>query len=1185
MANDNDVIQKILSIRVDYGTAIKNIADYQRKLEGLRDTEKQLTQQYKVGRISRDEYHKQVAAIKEATKEYQTEIRLLSKEVQDNIKFEKSQLDSVNALRAALARQKAEYYELSKAQREGSQGKALQSIIKETNDEIKAAEESIGVFSRNVGNYENAIKNALGMNNTFANSLLNMTKSGDGIKGMFGEAKKAAGAFLSTLSGFLTNPIFLSLAGIMGAGAVFKWWFDYNMGLAEATKLTKEFLNLNGTQLQGVRNEIQAIADVYGKDFKDVLSAVDNLVSQYGLTAEQALSVVKDGFQAGADEGGKMLDLIQKYSAVFHDAGVSADEMMAIITQTRSGIFSESGLEVISMASKRIREMSSTTEKSLDAIGISGKQVEADLTSGAKSTFDVIQEISAQLRQMPQDSQAVGDVLNNVFGRQGATAGLQMIEQLDTMTKSIEEVKAVTGEEGAAMREQVKAQTELNNVTSAMFDATDKGFKTITIQAKTYIIEGLVSMGKWVIDLANKFIELYNKAWTVRLPIQAIVVAFNVAWNVIKGVFKLIGDVISDTVKSLMGLGEVIHGVFTLDWNMIKSGAKNAAKGVGELLTDVVKDSFNTVKDSVVDVVDGVKATISKANVPPIVIPVTSDGVEIPGVNKASTSSQQLETKSDGGSTGKGKSNANKNDEAEERRHQEELAKILAEGEEKLLALITSNLARQRAAITAEYNKQIAELKYKLDTEKKLTAEAKKNLNDQIVSLEQDKQKKLKEFDDERIKALADTKSAELAKEIELTQKGTEKRLSLVKQQINQEYSIKLSEQDKKIKEQQDYLLSLAAEQAKAIEEGRSKEEIDAIGSRMDTEEELLLAYANQREQLTREQNDKLREAQEEFDDEALQRTQQRYENEINELMLKDDRTQEEQERVLELEREKAEQRLAELEERGVRENETLEEHNAEIIQAKQDLADAEKNIQEYESEIEQAKLEAASTVTGSLIKLTAAIGESNTAFAKMSKILTLAQIAIDTGKALSAGIASASSLPFPANLAAIATTVATVIANIATAISTVNSAKFARGGIVDSEDPKNKEDKVIVRVNKGEMILNEEEQANLHKQLTGRSGGFTQQDQKELFGLANGTIKYSDEVNRALAPLTSSFSEIGSVVPINSRKINDSVAAEAGMVEQMSDAIENMPAPVVSVEDINDGQRRVNVIENIDTL
>ena len=38
---------------------------------------------------------------------------------------------------------------------------------------------------------------------------------------------------------------------------------------------------------------------------------------------------------------------------------------------------------------------------------------------------------------------------------------------------------------------------------------------------------------------------------------------------------------------------------------------------------------------------------------------------------------------------------------------------------------------------------------------------------------------------------------------------------------------------------------------------------------------------------------------------------------------------------------------------------------------------------------------------------------------------------------------------PIPANLAAIATTVATILANIATAISTVKSAKFAQGGKV----------------------------------------------------------------------------------------------------------------------------------------
>ena len=514
--NNKEAVEKILSIRVDYNTAIKGIAEYQKKIDGLKEREKQLNLEFKAGKVSRTEYHRELAAIREATKEYQTEVRNLSKEIQDNIKFEKSQVDSVDALRAALARQKAEYYALSKAERESSQGKALQGIIKATNDDIKQAEEAIGVFSRNVGNYEEAIKNAFGLNNSFASSLLNMTKSGSGLSGMFESAKTAASSFLKTLTGFLANPMFLSLAGVAGAGVVFKWWFDYNQGLAEATRLTKEFLGLSGDSLKAVRNEIQATADVYGKDYKDVLSTVDALMAQYGLSAEQAMTVIQDGFQAGADEGGNMLSKIKDLAPQFHDAGIAADEMMAIMAQTRSGIFSEGGMDLIAMASKKIREMASGTEKALDGIGISAKQVEADLTSGAKSTFDIIQEVAAKLRELPQDSQEVGNVLKDVFGRQGAAAGLQMIEQLDTMTKDIEEVKKVTGEYGEATRKQMETQKELNNVVSALFDVTDKGFEEALVSAKTYMTQGLVEMLKWVVKAINYTIDWYNNSMILR---------------------------------------------------------------------------------------------------------------------------------------------------------------------------------------------------------------------------------------------------------------------------------------------------------------------------------------------------------------------------------------------------------------------------------------------------------------------------------------------------------------------------------------------------------------------------------------------------------------------------------------------------------------------------------------------
>ena len=1185
--NNKEAVEKILSIRVDYNTAIKGIAEYQKKIEGLKEREKQLKKELELGRVSRTEYHKELAAIREATKEYQTEVRNLSKEIQDNIKFEKSQVDSVDALRAALARQKAEYYALSKAERESSQGKALQGIIKDTNDEIKQAEEAIGVFSRNVGNYEEAIKNALGMNNNFANSLLNMSKNGQGLSGMFEGAKTAAASFLKTLVGFMANPVFLALAGITGAGVMFKWWFDYNQGLAEATRLTREFTGLTGDRLKAVRNEIQATADVYGKEYKEVLETVDALMAQYGLTAEEAMTVIQDGFQAGADEGGNMLSKIKDLAPQFHDAGIAADEMMAIMAQTRSGIFSEGGMDLIAMASKKIREMAKGTETALDGIGISAKQVEADLSSGAKSTFDVIQEVAAKLRELPQDSQEVGNVLKDVFGRQGAAAGLQMIEQLDTMTKDIEEVKKVTGEYGEATREQMEKQKELNNVVSAMFDVTDKGFEEALINVKTYVTQGLVNMLQWMVKAINYTIDWYNESMVLRGVVQSFILNFKLMWNAAKLAFNLIIDAVKSVVRSFKGMSLIMEGIFTLNWDKVKKGFEIGVNNIGQTIKDGFGDLKGFVTDTVDDVVTGVKNTIGGTKVPPITIPVTVDNPDIPKPDKPSPKTKPAPADG-GGDDEKDKkkaaaaARAREKEEREEAKHQAQIAKIIADGEKQLLSLITSNLARQRQAINVEYNNQIADLKMKLATEAKLTEEAKKSLNDQIVALEKEKQRKLQEFDDGRVKALAEARAAELAKEIELTQQGTQQRLQLVQQQITEEYDNRRSLLDEKIEEQANHVMELSRELAKATEEGRTEEEVAAIEARMDTEQGILDSYNQQRLQADEEQRQKLAEAQDEFDNAQMEKLKQVYQNQIDELMLKNDRTEEEGRRILELQQEQAEEYLRMLEERGEMENQTTEEYNEELIEAKQKLADAEKAIQEYEAEIEQARLQAASQVMGGLIKLTAAIGQNNSAMAKLSKVITLAQIAIDTGKALSSGIASASALPFPSNLAAIATTVATVLANIATAISTVNSAKFAKGGIVDSDDPKNGDDKVLIRVNKGEMLLNEDEQKRLHRKLTGKQGGnFTASDQKELFGLASGTVHEAPD----FTPVTSSFSEIGSGAPVGSRQINDNVAAENGMVEQMADSIENMPAPVVSVEDINDGQRRVEVIENIDTL
>ena len=422
-------------------------------------------------------------------------------------------------------------------------------------------------------------------------------------------------SMFSTVSANWTKFVGMIGAAIASVSAVIagaKWWYNYNTGIEEAQRLTREFTGLTGDTLVHARSQIQVIASTFGKEYKDVLSSVNALMVQYGISASEAMKVVQDGFAAGADLGGNMLSMINQYAPAFNDAGIGASQLVAIIAHTRSGIFSEGGMALIQMASKKIREMSSATASSLDAIGVSSKQVEADLKSGTKNTFDVIQQISTALKKMPQDSQEVGNVLKDVFGRQGAAGGLKMIESLADMTTKMEDVKKVTGEYGELQEQEVEAQTRLNEKMSKFFGLGDQGFEEITMKAKIFAMNALSKIIDYTVKIINYFIDLYNESAMVRGVIEYLKMSFKNAWETAKlGAYLVI-----DAFKALGRIGKavatVIEGVFSFDVDKILKGAQGIGEAYKNTFLEIANDAKNFGKAAATNFVDSLNNTLDK---------------------------------------------------------------------------------------------------------------------------------------------------------------------------------------------------------------------------------------------------------------------------------------------------------------------------------------------------------------------------------------------------------------------------------------------------------------------------------------------------------------------------------------------------------------------------------------------
>lgn len=163
-------IDKTINIRVEYKDLIKGMSESAKRIDALNDRIselkaglKELRAERKAGTIDEEAYNERVAqttqelaANRAEVKALQSAMRTYSREIQDNIKEEKNLEGAVNGLRASIRNLTAEYNALSAADRAGAIGNGLAERISKIQTQVSAAEQRLGNFRSNVGNYQSA---------------------------------------------------------------------------------------------------------------------------------------------------------------------------------------------------------------------------------------------------------------------------------------------------------------------------------------------------------------------------------------------------------------------------------------------------------------------------------------------------------------------------------------------------------------------------------------------------------------------------------------------------------------------------------------------------------------------------------------------------------------------------------------------------------------------------------------------------------------------------------------------------------------------------------------------------------------------------------------------------------------------------------------------------------------------
>ena len=1135
-----DMTTKILTVELNADSAINGIINLNNAIEqntaDMKANSKQIAENNKMMKDGKGDVMQLTAQnqklaqanveLEAKTKALKDEKRILQKETQNEIKMQTEEEGSLRSLKAELSKATAEFERLKRAKREtGARGVELKTKINALTNEIKAAEYETQRYYRNVGNYQSAILSAIGLNGMWGQSIMNITNitatSSTSISQSFSTIGTSAKALGKSLMALLTNPVFLAIAGIAGVGMAFKWWYDYNSGLAEATRLTREFFDVTGEGLQHLRDGIRATADTYGKDFKDVLEAVDTISSHWGISAQEALDTLNKGFAAGGDLSGDMLDKLERYAPALRDAGYNAKETVALIAQTRQGLFSEQGLEAIRQAGVRLRSMSESTKTALRGIGIDADDMAKKLSSKQMEMSDAIKMVADGLKKVGDNSQEAGDVMADVFGKAGKFASQDMLELLGDIETNLDIVKQKTGEWGEDMDTLRQKDEELKEAISELFDVTGKGFEHSKTSAEIFVKDGLVRVVNWVQRGVTWFKNLWNSSKLVRAGfaylvnvIHAVWMVATNAWRAILLGIKTVGDAVvalsktfnaikKNIAQAFNGLADIFYGIAKANPDKIAEGWRKASQGAAAAVTNFaagVKDTFSSigsnVKGTLIDIKDQMVDTFNWS----------MDAMEYrfdmgggwggaesswgggspdrdPDPNR-NPSGGSGSGGSGGGSGSSADDQANKLKAATEQllnqakqleqKAMQEMAKVSEEGINQYYDMLERQL-REKYAILGE------------------------KLNDMATAEGQAFAKLLEANEKARKKALIDLRTSQanqlLQNQID-AERDAKKRFDLQMQQLDNQQKAELEKVGDN-EELKNSIIAKYAQKRKEMTDNFAKQQLDSqqkfiqeqIEGMKDDEESRMMRYKLQSELL------------------ALQRQQ--------ELALYEDN----------------EEMKSAIQEKYLRQQEAL------------DKEYAEKSI-----EIQQQKYEAIAAVTGGLGQLMGEFADDSKAAAVASKVLALGEIMVSQAVAIANAVRAGSNATNPWQMIAqIAASVTAVTVAMVQAFKSLNQAKFATGGYVRGAGT-GTSDSIPVRVSNGESIMN-----------------------------ANTTAMFGG--------LLSSLNQLGGGVPIQVQQTATSVQGEDMLARAFARGVAMLPNPVVSVEDINKGQRQVEVMNERATL
>lgn len=345
---------------------------------------------------------------------------------------------------------------------------------------------------------------------------------------------------------------------------------DISEAMSEVARQTQE---VDPTKVAELTENALMLRDVFGYDVNEQVRAANMLMEQFGVSGDEAFTLIAQGAQKGLDKNGDMLDTINEYAVQFKSLGFDAEEMFSIlISGAESGAFSVDKVgDAVKEFGIRVKDGSESTVGAFEGLGLNVDEISQSFADGGDKAKEAFKKVTDALFAMedPLEQNQTGVAL---FGTMWEDLGVDGVKSLTKLTKQVD-----------------KTADTLDDINNVKYDDLESAFEGAGRAIQTGFIKPI---GDKALPAFKDFAEaISDGAREANGDIEEMSDVFGEA----------VGDLASDLtafIPDFIDFGnEIIYGLV--------DGIAEAAPDLGEAVGELSAEFINNLPNLVATVFDG----------------------------------------------------------------------------------------------------------------------------------------------------------------------------------------------------------------------------------------------------------------------------------------------------------------------------------------------------------------------------------------------------------------------------------------------------------------------------------------------------------------------------------------------------------------------------------------------------